>query len=88
MNITGTTVLMVNGKVTRVCGRRFNAAIKSHNPITIKLETGEVVTPSKGLGWIDVAKLVREGKKVQAAVAGKARKRASDSAPSLEKAAA
>lgn len=73
MIISGTTVLMVNGtantfKATRVCGRVFNAALRNGlRRSDVRLPTGEIVAPSKGLSWGDVAKLIRAGKKVQAA---------------------
>lgn len=74
MIISGTTVLMVNGtantfKPSRVCGRVFNAALKNGlRRSDVRLPSGEIVAPSKGLSWADVANLIRAGKKVQAAV--------------------
>jgi hypothetical protein len=67
MNITGTTVLTVNGRSTRVCGRHFNQAVKRGSPVVL-LPTGEAVIPSKGLAWSAVAGVIRSGKKVQAAI--------------------
>lgn len=74
MVINGKTALFVNGKMTRVCGARFNRAVKRGLPILGM--TGEVITPSKGLSWLDVAKLVRAGKSAQAS-SGTRSKRAS-----------
>lgn len=74
MIINGATVLMVNGtsntfRATRVCGRVFNAALKNGlRRSDVRLPSGEVVVPSKGLSWADVATLIRAGKKVQAAL--------------------
>lgn len=67
MNISGQTTLMVNGRPTRVCGRRFNRALK-RGAVDVRLPTGEAVAPSKGLAWGAVARSIRAGKKVLASV--------------------
>ena len=74
MNIAGNTVLFVNGRASRVCGRRFNKIVKAYEydlsravALLVQLPSGEKLIPSKGLSWVDVAKQVRAGKKVQAA---------------------
>jgi len=67
MQINGKTVLLVNGKATRVCGRQFNRALK-RGQVDVRLPTGEAVAPSKGLAWGAVAQSIRAGKKVLASV--------------------
>lgn len=75
MNISGTTVIVVNGKPTRVCGSRFNQALRTFRPagpafeLQVFLPTGERIVPSKGLSWLEVASGIRAGKKVVAKVA-------------------
>jgi hypothetical protein len=51
MFLNGKTAIVVNGKVTRVCGSRFNAALRS-GKLDVRLPTGE--------------KVERAGKKAQA----------------------
>lgn len=75
MNITSKTSILVNGRATRVCGRRFNKAVKAYEfamgrpaVLNVQLPSGERVLPSKGLSWLDVAKQIRKRKQVQAAV--------------------
>ncbi len=74
MIISGTTLIVVNGKSTRVCGREFNRALRagkngSKAELTLHDASGAILVPSKGLSWNDVAKAVRAGKKVQAKAA-------------------
>jgi hypothetical protein len=63
MFLNGKTAIVVNGKVTRVCGSRFNAALRS-GKLDVRLPTGEKVEPCKP--WNVVAQAVRAGKKAQA----------------------
>lgn len=66
MVITGSTIVLVNGRPSRVLGTRFNKAIKKVTSAVITDPKGETIVPSKGLTWVDVASQVRQGKKVQA----------------------
>jgi hypothetical protein len=67
MNISGNTVLLVNGKPSRVCGSRFNHFLRlgrvDVRPID---DASKVLVPSKNLGWSDVARIIRAGKKAVA----------------------
>lgn len=75
MNINGTTVVLVNNHSTRVLGRHFNKALKKNALLVVTDLDGQVITPSKGLSWLEVAAQIRAGKSVQAA-SGTPRKRA------------
>lgn len=69
MNLAGNTPVVVNGKNTRVLSHEFNRALKtSKDPmkLEVKDEEGNLIVPSKGLTWSDVATAIRTGKKVQA----------------------
>lgn len=70
MNISGSTQIVVNGKKTRVCGKVFNRALKDAEVMGISPtfcdEEGNEIVPSKGIGWGEVSKMIRAGKKVQA----------------------
>lgn len=70
MFITGTTPVRVNGRITRVLSRHFNAAFKATggNPIVLDRDGGRIVP---GKGWGHVSEAIRLGKKVQAKVEGK-----------------
>lgn len=70
MIVNGKTVVVVNGKPTRVLGRRFNEALRrtSLEPVIHDAE-GRRIIPSKGLAWSAVAAIVRSGKSVQAKAA-------------------
>lgn len=64
MNLAGNTMVVINGKATRVLSSYFNEKVKKNAELHIFLPTGEKLTPSKGLSWHDAAKIVRQGKKV------------------------
>lgn len=72
MNLTGSTPIIVNNKLTRVCGRTFNSALRKAEEDRCELivyygmEEDTKVLPSKGLSWANVAAMVRQGKQVQA----------------------
>lgn len=65
MNLSGNTSIIINGKTTRVLSSYFNEKVKKNNEMYVYLTSGEKLVPSKGLSWHTVAKLVRQGKKVQ-----------------------
>jgi hypothetical protein len=69
MIINGKTTIVVNNKVTRVCGRAFNDAIRRRGEPQVFDVDGHRIMPSKGLAWSAVAAQVRAGKSVQAKVA-------------------
>jgi hypothetical protein len=69
MQINGKTVILASGRITRVCSRRFNQAVRRSfkgAPMVVLTEHGERIEPSKGLSWVQVGLQVRAGKSVQA----------------------
>lgn len=67
MIVNGKTIIVVNGRATRVCGREFNKALRRTRGEPIILDgEGRRLIPSKGLTWSAVAAQVRAGKSVQA----------------------
>lgn len=70
MNISGKTVIIVNGKASRVGGRRFNEALRkvratgdaSCLDVRVPDKEEKILLPSKG-GWEKVSEAVRQGKK-------------------------
>lgn len=70
MVINGKTPIVVNGRTTRVCGRRFNELLRASTAEPTILDVnGKRIVPSKGLSWSAVAAQVRAGKSIQAKVA-------------------
>lgn len=67
MNISSTTVVLVNGKPARVLGSKFNQAVRKGRAITD--EAGRAIIPSKNLTWAEVSQQLRLRKKVVAKVA-------------------
>lgn len=82
MVISGSTSVFVQfgnckTRATRVNGRHFNAALAAcGDELVVKDGSGDVIVPSKGATWSDVAASVRDGKKVQASVGARKRKTA------------
>lgn len=72
MNLTTTTPIIVNGKLTRLLSHTFNQARKKAEKngcelvVFYGMEEDTKVIPSKGLSWSAVAAQVRAGKKVVA----------------------
>ena len=76
MNLAGNTTISVNGKHTRICGSVFNKMLRKHGAsLEVRDENGNLILPSKGLGWNAVAEQIRAGKKVQAKVDGETSKK-------------
>lgn len=68
MIINGKSTIVVNGKPTRVLGRRFNAALRKGG-FDVRDAAGKLLIPSKAMDWGQVAAAVRAGKSVQAKAA-------------------
>lgn len=67
MIINGKTPIVVNGRTTRVCGHQFNKVTRGRLIGVQVCDTqGNILVPSKGLSWDQVAEQVRAGKSVQA----------------------
>jgi hypothetical protein len=78
MVISGSSVIVVNGRITRPLSRYFNVGLRKAKRagadlLVLDVE-GQPIFPSKGLSWTDVGQQIRAGKKVQASGATKARK--------------
>lgn len=69
MNISGKTPILVNGKLTRICGKVFNAELRKDPDLFVQVpETGYAIILSKGYRWAGAAVDIRAGKKVLASV--------------------